>query len=59
MHFDWSINVGELIAAFVLLGGFMTAHSQNVKKLQEMDTKLTIMYAWFEARVVNRQRRGD
>ena len=52
MHIDWSISVGNLIAALGLLIGFFVAHTQNIRELQEIKTKLDIMYQWFQNRIM-------
>lgn len=53
MHFDWNINVGNVLTALVMLGGFIGAHIQNVKNLQEIKTKVGMMYKWFEHHVIH------
>jgi hypothetical protein len=53
MKLDWTINMGELIAAFVLAASFFTAHTNSIRKLQEMKTKLDMIYSWFERQIVH------
>jgi len=57
MRFDWTINVGELIAATVFFGGLVVAHIQNVRRLQDIATKVEMIYDWFQATIVNRRTR--
>lgn len=59
MKIDWSINVGEMIAAVVLLVGFVTAHTQNVRKLQDIETRLDLIYDWFTHNIINGGQRRD
>lgn len=54
MHFDWNINVGNVLSALLLIGGFIAAHIQNVRNIQEIKTKVSLMYGWFERRVIDR-----
>lgn len=56
MKFDWTINMGELIAAAVLLLGFASAHMQNIRKLQDIETRLGLIYDWWTKNVVNWRR---
>lgn len=53
MHFDWNVNVGNVLTATVMLGGFIAAHIQNIKNIQEIKTKVSLMYKWFERRVIH------
>jgi len=52
MQFDWTINVGTLIAAGGLLVVFIGAHVQNRTSIQEIQTKVDLLYKWFERRVI-------
>lgn len=54
MKFDFTINVGEVLTAAGLLLGFYAAHSQGIRKMQELETKLDLMYAWFQEVVIRR-----
>ncbi len=53
MKFDLTINLGNIITAVGLLAGFFVAHIQNVRKLQDIDTKLGMVYEWFRTKVIN------
>ena len=57
--FDWSINIGNVLTVISLLVVFMAAHSKNVKRLQDMETKLDLIFQWFRKNVINRQERED
>jgi len=59
MKFDWTINMGELIAAGVLFLGFVSAHIQNIRKLQDIETRLGLIYDWWTRNVVNGRHPGD
>lgn len=54
MHFDWTISVGNIITAAALFLGFYHAHSQNIRRLTGIETRLNMLYKWFENRVINR-----
>jgi hypothetical protein len=56
---DWSINMGEVLTALALLVGFVTAHAQNIRKLQDIETRLGLVFEWFQQNVVNAKRRND
>jgi hypothetical protein len=53
VKFDLTVNVGNLITAAGLLIGFIVAHQQNIRKLQEIETRVQLMYDWFRNRVMN------
>ena len=57
--FDWSINIGNVLTVVGLLTVFVTAHAANVKRLQDMETKLDLIFHWFRNNVINRQERED
>jgi hypothetical protein len=57
--FDWTINMGEVLTAAALFLGFVTAHQQNIRKLQDIETRLGLVFQWFQNNVVNAKRRGD
>lgn len=54
MHFDWTINAGSVIAGVALLVAFVTAHVQNRSSIQDMQTKVDLIYEWFKKRVILR-----
>lgn len=51
MHFDWTINAGNVLTAVVLLVGLVKAHTQNIKRLQEIEFKLSLLYSWFTKKI--------
>jgi hypothetical protein len=53
MKYDPTINLGEMIAAAVLLTGLVTAHIQNVRRLNTIETKVNIMFNWFSKNIIN------
>ena len=57
--FDWSINIGNVLTVVGLLAVFVTAHAANVKRLQDMETKLDLIFHWFRNNIVNRSERED
>lgn len=56
MRFDWTVNMGEVIAAGVLFLGFVSAHIQNIRKLQDIETRLGLIYDWWKTHVLNSRR---
>ena len=54
MHFDMNVNLGNVITAVGLLIGLAAAHLQNIRKLQDIETKLGMIYTWFIKAVVDR-----
>jgi len=54
VKFDWTFSIGNIVTAAGLLIGFIIAHQQNIKKLQDIETKVGLMYDWFRHRVMNR-----
>ena len=55
MNFDFTINVGNVIAGVVLIVSFVVAHTQNVKRLQDIETKVGMIYTWFFNTVITRK----
>ena len=55
MKFDFTINIGEILTAGGLLIGFFVAHTQNIQKLQDIKTKMDLMYEWFQKTVILRR----
>lgn len=54
MKFDWTLSMGNLLTAGALFIGFFIAHQQNIKKLQDIETKVTMMYEWFQRKIIHR-----
>jgi len=59
MKFDFTINVGEVLTAAGLLVAFFAAHTQNIRKFQAIETKMDMMYKWFQQTVIMRRNGGD
>ena len=55
MHWNWEVNIGNVLTAAGLLLGFLVAHVQNIRKLEQIVTKVNLMYHWFEKRIINGQ----
>ena len=53
MQFEWTVNVGNLLTALVLLAGFVAAHQQNIKKLAAIEERVDMMFKWFTNQVIN------
>ncbi len=53
MSFDPTINLGTIIAAAVLLLGFLGAHIQNIKRMATIEQKVDLVYNWFVKHVIN------
>jgi len=52
MIFEWKLNMGDVIIAAGVLGTFVVAHSANIKRLQDIETKLELLYDWFTDKVI-------
>ena len=48
MHFDMTVNLGNILTAVGLVVAFAVAHVQNVRKLQDIDTKLQMIFEWWK-----------
>jgi hypothetical protein len=59
VKFDFTINVSEILTAVVLLVGFFVAHTQNIEKLQDIKTKVDLMFKWFHSAIVMRKNTDD
>ena len=55
MHFDFTINVTNVVALLVFIAGLITAHTQNIRRLQNIETRLDLMYQWFQKHVINKE----
>jgi len=54
VHFDWTISVGNVLTGIILLVGFITAHVQNIRKIESIEAKVSIMFEWFQRQVIYR-----
>lgn len=54
MHFDLTVNVGNLIAAGTLMCGFIAAHLQNLRRLDKIEARLDIVFRWWQNNIANR-----
>ncbi len=59
MHWDGTINVGDALAAAVLLTGLITAHRQNLRRLESIESRLNLMYRWWERHIIGVDIAGD
>lgn len=48
MHFEWTINLGNVVSVAILITGFYKAHIQNVKRLDKIESELDIVFEWFK-----------
>lgn len=55
MTFDWHVNLGEMIAAFGIIVTVFTMNKQNTERIKGIETKLEMMFEWFQSRVINRE----
>lgn len=55
MRLDWTISIGNVLTALVLVAGFFAAHIQNIRRLERIETRVGMMYSWFLRRVVHGQ----
>lgn len=53
MHFDWTVNAGNIMTALLLLIGFVAAHKESVKRLTAIEERVNLMYEWFRSHVIN------
>lgn len=53
MHFEWTVNIGNLLTAAGLFIGFYAAHVQNIKRLASIEEKVDLMFRWFTRRIIN------
>jgi hypothetical protein len=53
MNLNWTVDIGNVLTAVGLLVAFYIAHIQNIRRLEQIETKLSMMYSWFVRRVVN------
>lgn len=55
IKWDWTISAGNILTAVLLFIGFYAAHQQNIKKLQDLVTKVDMMFDWFKDNVIGRR----
>lgn len=60
MHFDGSISLGSILTAGGLALSLWIAHRSNTqrieetnRRMQDIETKVTIMFRWFQNNVIN------
>lgn len=58
MHFDWTISIGNLLTAAALFLGFVAAHFQNIRRLDSIESRVKMMYDWFQRKVIYREENG-
>lgn len=49
----WNFNLGNVVSIFAVLIPLAIMHKTNVKTMQDMQTKVDLMYKWFERNVIN------
>lgn len=54
MTFDFSVNVGTVISAVGLVITLMKLHNSNVRRMEQIETKMDLIYRWFEKAIVLR-----
>jgi hypothetical protein len=51
-HF-WELNVGHLITIAIFLLGVGGSYVKLTRELQEMKTKLDLLFDWFQDNIIN------
>jgi hypothetical protein len=54
LKFNWDVNVGTIIAIITFLVSLYTFHISNVRRYERIETKLNILFEWFQNNVVGR-----
>lgn len=51
MTFDWTINVGGVIALASLIVTLFTLHASNIRRIAKMEEKIDVMYTWWKRQI--------
>lgn len=55
MQFEWKINLGDVVAVLGVLVTVFTMHTQNIKRITELETKIEMMFRWFQRRIIDKE----
>ena len=51
--FDSTIHLGDVITLFGFLLTLWIFHAKNVQRFQQMETKLDIIFKWFQNKIIS------
>jgi hypothetical protein len=54
VKFSWEINVGTIIAIITFLVTLYSFHISNVRRTERIETKVNMIYEWFQNNVIGR-----
>lgn len=57
MHFTGEINLGAVVELIVFLFAIFKMHNSNTKRLQDIETKVESLTAWYDAWMHSKMRR--
>jgi len=57
--FNWDITAGNVLTVIGIIVSFFVAHTQNVRRLERIETKLQLVYDWFKDHVINGKRERE
>lgn len=43
----WKIDLGNVLTFGTLMASFWLAHAANIKRIAQIETKVTLLYRWF------------
>jgi hypothetical protein len=52
VHFTWDINIGHVIELCSLVMLIVGMHMKNIKDMQDIKTKINLMFKWFENHII-------
>lgn len=55
MEFDWKVSIGSVISALGVMITVLGIYWHMAGRLQEMETKLNIMFTWFTRTVIGKE----
>lgn len=59
MHFDTTINLGNILTIIGGLGTLAALHMQNIRRLDKIEARVEVVYQWFVKNVINATRRSQ
>jgi hypothetical protein len=57
MDIKWDISVSTLVSVGSILLVVWKIHSTNIKKIQDIETKLDMMFDWFKDAIIGTTRK--
>ena len=55
MHFDFTINIGNVVSVATLVVTFYVSHVRAIRHLENLDTKVNLVFDWFQKNVINKE----